>query len=79
MTMPWKRGKIREVERVLLFFIIAMTLSGCATESDPDRPSWEDAKKQVEAAFEKDSAGMDQALRPAQGPTEDPDQASQNP
>jgi len=66
------------VKRILLLVFIAITFAGCATESDPDRLSWEDTKEQVKSAFGKDSSDMAQALGPTQGQDEDQYRASQN-
>jgi PBP1b-binding outer membrane lipoprotein LpoB len=65
------------MEKVLLLLIIIIIFAGCATESDPDRINWEDAKKQLASAFEEHNAAMAQAEM--QGLSEDQNQASSNP
>ena len=55
-----------------------MTFAGCATESDPDRLSWDDVKDKVSSAFGKDSPDMAQAKESMQGLNEDRDRASEN-
>ena len=60
----------------LLLVIIAITFAGCATESDPDRLSWDDTKNQLESMFGKDSSDMTQAKEQMQGLSEDPNRAS---
>ena len=62
----------------LLLIIIAVAFGGCATEADPDRPSWDDAKKQLESTFGKDTPEMIQAKEQMQELSQEQDKASQN-
>ena len=68
----------RTEKRILLIMIIAITFAGCATDSDPDRLSWDDAKKQLASVFGEDNSSMAQAKEQMQGLNEDQCLASQN-
>ena len=49
------------IRKVLLLMIAVTFFSGCATDSDPDRLSWDDAKDQVASMLGKDTSSMAQA------------------
>jgi hypothetical protein len=56
--------------------MIATAFAGCATDSDPDRLSWEDAKNQMTSVFGQDNSSMSQAAGQMQGLSEDPNQTN---
>jgi hypothetical protein len=64
------------MKRILLLMIIATAFAGCATDSDPDRLSWEDAKKQMGSVFGQDNSSMSQAAGQMQGLNEEQNRAN---
>ena len=58
--------------------VIALTFAGCATDSDPDRLSWDDVKNSVTSAFGKDTSATAQANPGTQEQDDDNAWASQN-
>ncbi len=66
------------MKKILLLALIVMTFTGCATESDPDRLSWDEAKRQLESSFGKESPEMTQAKEAMQGLSETQNQAGRN-
>jgi len=57
--------------------IITITFAGCATDSDPDRLSWDDVRDRVTSVFGKDASAMAQAKADAQEQNDDNAWASQ--
>jgi len=64
----------------LLFIIIALALSGCATDSDSDRYGlWDAVKDKTESVLGRDDSATAQAKEEAREASEEQYRASSNP